>query len=429
MKYSKFRLRLMAFFLLIVLAPMLSLWLILQYVANVESLQVLRMNIPSSQAERTIQNAIMLDNLAQKLVSDPDAQLILKLAGKTELADMVLQYADSQVIATNISDLQKLMRSYTIKSDVERVVRLLMAMFMMTLIIIGVASSVVLSRGISRPIMKLVEGTQEIAKGNLEYRVGVSAKDEIKLLVDSFNRMVDEMVESREKLKRAERIAAWRDAARKLAHEIKNPLTPIQLSMYRLQRNLHAEKFPELFEECYNMITKEVDGLRRMVEEFSQCARMPKPQLELCDINGLIQNILSAYHDMPEKIHVQTTFAQELSHIYVDEKQLRQVLHNLIRNAVDAMPTGGTLSVTTHLEINKVESDKPVCHIFVQDSGQGMSEEVQRNMFTPYFTTKEKGTGLGLAIVQQIIEEHDGTIAVESKEGVGTKIILSFPYK
>jgi nitrogen fixation/metabolism regulation signal transduction histidine kinase len=412
MKYSKFRIKLMSLFLLAVLAPMLSLWFTVRYFTNVESLRFF-----PARAEQAIQDAIQLDILTQTLVEDPDIGNFLQQHHKTELWNTLKQYEIEQ----NISDLRNLLRSYTIRSDVEKIIWLLMAIFVVVLMSIGIASSVILSRGISNPIMKLVQGTQEVAKGNLEHRVNVEAKDEIKLLVDSFNSMIDEVIESREKLKRTERIAAWRDAARKLAHEIKNPLTPIQLSMYRLKRNIGSEKFPELFDECYNMITQEVDGLRRMVEAFSQFAKMPKPQLQPCDINSVIHDVLSSYQGILRNIQIKTAFA-ELPPILVDEKQLRQVLHNLIQNSVDAMPEGGELFLKTQIEFDCLK-------ITVQDSGHGMSEETQRNMFTPYFTTKEKGTGLGLAIVQQIVQEHDGSIAVESKEGVGTKIILSFPLR
>ena len=422
MKYSKFQIKLMSLFLLTVLAPMLSLWFIVRHFANVESLQFF-----SAKAEHVIQDAIQLDILTQTLVNDPDFGDILQQHDKAELWNMLEEYK----IEKNISDLRNLLRSYTIKSDVEKIIWLLMAVFVVVLMSIGIVSSVILSRGISNPIMKLVQGTQEVARGNLEHRVNVEAKDEIKLLVDSFNSMIDEVIESREKLKRTERIAAWRDAARKLAHEIKNPLTPIQLSMYRLKRNIGSERFPELFDECYNMITQEVDGLRRMVEAFSQFAKMPKPQPQRCDINSLIHDVLAAYQGIPQTIQIKTAFAvgfdtpsatQPKPQIVVDEKQLRQVLHNLIQNAVDAMPEGGELSLQTQIESDCLK-------ITIQDSGHGMSEETQRNMFTPYFTTKEKGTGLGLAIVQQIVQEHEGSIAVESQEGVGTKIVLSFPLR
>ena len=396
--------------MLTVLAPMLSLWFIVRYFANVESIQFF-----PAKAEQVIQDAIQLDILTETLVNDPDLENFLQQHDKTELWNALRQYKIEQ----NISDLRNLLRSYTIRADVEKIIWLLMAVFVVVLISIGVVSSVVLSRGISNPIMKLVQGTQEVAKGNLEHRVNVKAKDEIKLLVDSFNGMIDEVIESREKLKRTERIAAWRDAARKLAHEIKNPLTPIQLSMYRLKRNIASEKFPQLFDECYNMITQEVDGLRRMVEAFSQFAKMPKPQPQLCDINSLIHDVLSAYQGIPDNIQIKTAFS-EIPQTLIDEKQLRQVLHNLIQNSIDAMPEGGELSLKTQMESHYLK-------ITVQDSGHGMSEETQSNMFTPYFTKKEKGTGLGLAVVQQIVQEHEGVITVESQEGIGTKIILSFP--
>ncbi|MFQ6039869.1 MAG: PAS domain-containing sensor histidine kinase [Candidatus Poribacteria bacterium] len=412
MRYSKFRVKLLSLFLIAVLAPMLSLLFIIRYFTNVESLQFF-----PARSEQIIQDAIQWDILTQRLVKDPDLRNFLQQSDKAELFNTLQQ----DKIEQNISDLRNLLRSYTIRADVEKIIWLLMAIFVVVLISIGIVSSVVLSRGISNPIMKLVQGTREVAKGNLEHRVDVEAKDEIKLLVDSFNSMIDEVMESREKLKRTERIAAWRDAARKLAHEIKNPLTPIQLSMYRLKRSIGSEKFPQLFDECYNMITKEVDGLRRMVEAFSQFAKMPKPQPQLCDINSLMQEVLSSYQGIPENIQIKTTFA-EVPPILVDEKQLRQVLHNLIQNSVDAMPDGGELSLKT-----RIESD--CLKITIQDSGHGMSQETQRNMFTPYFTTKEKGTGLGLAIVGQIVQEHDGSIAVESQEGIGTTISLSFPLR
>jgi len=400
----------MGLFLITVLAPTLSLWFIVRYFANLESLQLF-----PARAEQIIQDAIQLDVLTQALTKEPNLEDLLKQNHKSELWNSLEQHD----IEKNISDLRNLLRSYTIKSDVEKIVWLLMAIFVVMLISTGIVSSVILSRGISNPIMKLVQGTQEVARGNLEHRVDVKAKDEIRLLVDSFNSMIDEVLESREKLKRTERIAAWRDAARKLAHEIKNPLTPIQLSMYRLKRNIGAEKFPGLFDECYDMITQEVDGLRRMVEAFSQFAKMPKPELQPCDINSLLHDVLNAYQGTSENIQIKTEFT-ELPMVLADEKQLRQVLHNLIQNSVDAMPEGGELGLITQLEADSLK-------IMVQDSGYGMSEETQRDMFTPYFTTKEKGTGLGLPIVQQIVQEHEGLIAVESQKGVGTKIILSFP--
>ncbi len=434
MKYSKFRIRLMFFFMLTVLVPTLSLWFTVRYLANSETFG---MDVSGSKAEVAIQEAINFGKIMQAIASDEGVQNYLEQAGKTAHSDALSQQ-DS--LNANISELQSLLRSYTIKSDVRKVIWSIMAVFTLMLVILGIASSVLLSRGISNPIMRLVEGTTEVAKGNFQHCVSVKAKDEIKLLVDSFNSMVSEIWESREKLKRTERIAAWRDVARKLAHEIKNPLTPIQLSMYRLRRNLNSSKYAEIFDECYNMIAQEVESLRNMVEEFSQFARMPKPKLESCDVNALIDEVLNAYQGIPENIIVQREL-ENIPPISIDPKQFRQVLHNLIQNAVDAMnccsappmkpdddlrltalrseqEKGGTLNLTTQLKDDSVI-------ITIQDTGHGMSEEVKNNMFNPYFTTKENGTGLGMSIVQKIIEEHGGAMSVESKEGIGTSVYLS----
>jgi len=394
------------------------------------------MDISGLKAEVAVQQAIKFEKIMQAIASDENVRNYLEQTGKTALSDALSQQ-DS--LNANISELQSLLRSYTIKSDVRKVIWSIMAVFTLMLVILGIVSSFLLSRGISNPIMRLVEGTTEIARGNLQHRVSVKAKDEIKLLVDSFNSMVSEILGSREKLKRTERIAAWRDVARKLAHEIKNPLTPIQLSMYRLKRNLSSPKYAEIFDECYNMITQEVDNLRNMVEEFSQFARMPKPELQPCDVNALIDEVLNAYQGMPEDITVEREL-ENIPPISIDPKQFRQVLHNLIQNAVDAMncrfasplrseqEEGGTLNLKSRFApggLSQLKDDR--VKITIQDTGCGMSEEAQKNMFNPYFTTKENGTGLGMSIVQKIIEEHDGTISVKSKEGIGTSVYLSLP--
>ena len=376
------------------------------------------MDSPGLKAEGALQKAIEFEKIIQTIANDEDVLNYLEKTGKTVLSDALSQ---QDALNLHLSELQRLLRSYTIKPDISKAIWSIMALFTITLVILGTVSSVLLSRGISNPIMRLVDGTTEVAGGNLQYRVSVRAKDEIKLLVDSFNSMISEIAESREKLKRTERIAAWRDVARKLAHEIKNPLTPIQLSMYRLKRNLNSPKYPEIFAECYNMITQEVENLRNMVEEFSQFARMPKPELEPCALNALIDEVLNAYQETPEKITIQREFSIDIPRISIDPNQFRQVLHNLIQNAVDAMQEeGGTLNLKTQLKDYRVE-------ITIRDTGCGMSEEVQQNMFNPYFTTKENGTGLGMSIVQKIIEEHGGEISIESREGIGTSIYLSLP--
>jgi nitrogen fixation/metabolism regulation signal transduction histidine kinase len=287
--------------------------------------------------------------------------------------------------------------------------------FLFTLLSIVIA--LFLARSITKPILVLVKGAEEIARGNLDYQVQTKAKGEIGTLVEAFNSMTVDLKENRRKLLQAERVAAWKDIARRIAHEIKNPLTPIQLAIFRLRRNLNTEheKYVELFDECSDTIVNEIENLRNLADEFSKFAKMPEPKFQPCDVNKLVQETLSLYENLPNGINVDAQLAPELPQANLDEGQIKQVLHNIIKNAIEAMPNGGKLQVITGL-------DNDIISIEITDTGCGMSEEVKSKLFTPYFTTKQKGTGLGMAIVQRIIEQHDGEIDVKSQEGVGTTV-------
>lgn len=322
-------------------------------------------------------------------------------------------------LVRNLVDLQNLLRIYAFKQDLEIFIWVGTIVLILVLAVMGAIFAAVLARSVTKPILNLVAGTREVARGNLDHRVQVRGKDEIGILEESFNTMVSQLKANRERLMVAERLAAWRDIARRIAHEIKNPLTPIQLSMYRLRKNMGSERYKEIFEQAYGSITKEVENLRNMVTEFSQFARTPKPRLRPSSPREIVQDAINLYTGLPDNITIQRELADDLPQVMVDKDQIRQVLHNLIGNAVDAMPEGGRITVAARLE-----SDDIVV-IEVSDNGCGMSEEVRQKIFTPYFTTKEKGTGLGMAITAQIIEEHGGEIFVDSKEGVGTKVTIS----
>lgn len=326
----------------------------------------------------------------------------------------------NQELVKNIIDLQNLLKVYAFRQEFGAPIWLGLIAFMVILALFGAILAAILARNVTKPILKLVAGTREVAKGNLDHQVEISSKpnrnDEIDILIISFNTMISQLKTSQERLVVAERLAAWRDIARRIAHEIKNPLTPIQLSMYRLKKNLGSEKYNEIFDQAYNSITREVDNLRNMVTEFSQFARMPKPRLQPSSPKDIIQNAINLYTGLPENINLKVNLDDFLPQIEADKDQIRQVLHNLIGNAVDAMPEGGNISITARQETESFVS------IEVADTGHGMSEEVRQKIFTPYFTTKEKGTGLGMAITAQIIEEHGGEIILESKEGLGTKV-------
>ncbi len=290
---------------------------------------------------------------------------------------------------------------------------------------VGLASvyivSYIVGLQMTKPINQLAAGAAEIASGNLEQQVAIQSRDEIGRLAEAFNQMGAALKASLERRLAAERLAAWRDVARRVAHEIKNPLFPIRLSIENLQRayrgrHHQSTAFEEIFGQCTDTVIEEVERLERMVDEFHQFARMPHPDRKLSDLNQIVQNVVNLYAESVENIQMQTNLATNLPPFSLDSEQITQALGNLIKNAIEALPDGGTLNVSTQL-VNGVK-----IRIKIQDTGIGMSPETLSQIFAPYYTTKETGTGLGMAIVQRIITDHDGETFVESEEGIGTTV-------
>lgn len=280
-----------------------------------------------------------------------------------------------------------------------------------------------IAKSVTKPIQNLVDGVGIISGGNLEHQIETNAQGEVKFLVDSVNKMTVSLKENRERALSAERVAAWQDVARTMAHEIKNPLWPIQSSIRSLKKAYQSNKdaFDEIFDDCTETVIEEVDVLRKIVDEFSQFARMPKPQLNECDLNEIMEYTLTLYSGKPENVEINSNLTKNLPKIMGDREQLSRAFINIITNAVQAMPDGGKLSISTEQSISKL------LRITFADTGIGMSSEVQEKIFQPYFTTKESGTGLGMAIVHRIITDHKGSIELESKENVGTKFIILLP--
>ena len=275
----------------------------------------------------------------------------------------------------------------------------------------------------TKPINQLAVGATEIASGNLEQQVAIQSRDEIGRLAGTFNQMAATLKTSIEKQLAAERRAAWGDAARWVVHEIKNPLFPIRLSIENMQRayrsgDTQPTRFDEIFVQCTGIVIEEVERLQRLVDEFDQFARMPTPKRELSDLNQIVQNVVNLYAESAENIQIETNLASNLRPLSLDSEQITQALGNLIKNAIEAMPDGGTLNLSTQL------ASERKMQINIQDTGIGMSPETLAQIFEPYYTTKDTGTGLGMAIVQRIITDHDGEIFVESEEGSGTTVSI-----
>jgi len=292
-------------------------------------------------------------------------------------------------------------------------------LFIIILALIAIYAAGILSQGISHPIQKLASGMQSVSGGDFSSKVTVDAKDEIKILVDSFNKMAEDLKVSQQKLIQAERLAAWRDVARRVSHEIKNSLTPIQISLYRIKTKFFPSD-QEIDQEPLLSIQDEIESLRKISEEFSQFARMPQIKREANDLNSLIKTLVPLVEGGSKPIKIKMELDTQLPKLSIDRDQIKRVLHNLLKNSVEASSIGGKIFVRTAAHKNHGKKAK----IEIEDQGHGMNEEVNAKIFEPYFTTKKRGMGLGLSIVQRIIEDHDGEISVESNEGRGTKVII-----
>jgi len=225
-------------------------------------------------------------------------------------------------------------------------------------------------------------------------------------------------------LLKAQKLAAWREVAQGIAHEIKNPLTPIQLSTQRLRKKYQESSpdFDVIFQECTTVIINQVKGLMELVNEFSRFARMPEPQPRFCNLNTLIRETVALYKGHPKGLGIETDFDERLGQVHVDEEQMKRVFINLIDNAIDAARRGG------HLVIRTSRDDfQGMLKIEFSDDGSGISAADRSQLFLPYFTTKRRGTGLGLAIVHRIIADHDGAIEVRERSPHGATFEIRLP--
>jgi two-component system nitrogen regulation sensor histidine kinase NtrY len=224
-------------------------------------------------------------------------------------------------------------------------------------------------------------------------------------------------------LVRAQKLAAWRAVARRIAHEIKNPLTPIQLSAQRILKKYRdgAEDLPEALEAGVQTIVAEVGGLKQMVDEFSQFARMPEVRPVAGDLAAMLRSVAALYGGH-ERLRVELRLPDELPGVAFDPDLLRRAIVNLLDNAVEA--TGGRGHVVVACE---AEADGRGVRITVADDGPGVPRDDREKLFLPYFTTKKRGTGLGLAIVNRIVSDHDGRIRVEANRPRGARFVLTLP--
>jgi len=294
-------------------------------------------------------------------------------------------------------------------------------------ILIGLLLTWWVSARITRPIEELAEGAREVAAGHWDTRINLSGRDETGQLASAFNNMTQTLATQRERLVQTERVAAWRELARRLAHELRNPLFPLQITVENMQRarQLGPDQFLEVFNESTATLKAELANLNSIVNRFSDFSKMPPPEFSRMDVNEAIRSAVRLFepqfHEVGKpNIATEYFLKENLPDIDGDPDLLHKAFQNLVLNALDAMPAGGTLTFRT------VESQSGI-RIEVADTGKGLTPEECSRLFTPYYTTKQQGTGLGLAIVQSVVSDHRGTISVASEEGHSTTFRIELP--
>jgi nitrogen fixation/metabolism regulation signal transduction histidine kinase len=247
------------------------------------------------------------------------------------------------------------------------------------------------------------------------------------VLADAFETMTRQLVDHRDRLVQAERVAAWRELARRLAHELKNPLFPLRITIDNLRtaKSLSPAEFDEVFDESLTTLQTGLGNLNTVIGRFSDFARMPAPEFSQVSINEVVEQSVALFRAQlaaPGRPPVAVTLELDpaAGAIRADGEQIRRAVQNLLLNAIDAMPEGGELRIVTARSNGVVRLD-------VADTGQGIGEEERSRLFTPYYTTKQHGTGLGLAIVQSVVTDHHGKIWVDSEHGRGATFHIEFP--
>lgn len=292
-------------------------------------------------------------------------------------------------------------------------------------VVLGVIISGIITSRLSRPIKKLARAAAEIGQGNWDVRVEPGSRDEIGKLASAFNQMTQELIEQRERLVQSERVAAWRELARRLAHELKNPLFPLQITVENLLRAREntPEQFDEVFRESTATMLEEINNLKTIVGRFSDFSKMPAPQLQAVDLDELIRGVVQLVQGQLDRGPAPVETDLQLGAVPAvsgDPVLLRRAIENLVLNAIDAMPQGGKLTFRTELNHKSAVFE-------LADTGQGLTPEECDRIFTPYYTTKQHGTGLGLAIVQSVVSDHGGQISVSSAKNFGTTFHIELP--
>ena len=332
-------------------------------------------------------------------------------------------FFDSKNNVIGLMSSQTVYRQNEIKEELAEILTFIFGIYLIVIIVL-LFLVIYLTDRISKPILRLQYATEKIAKGESNIVLKNNRKDEIGNLVESFNKMAKELESSKDKLKKAEREAAWRDIARRVAHEIKNPLTPMKLSiehLYDIYKDDVKNNFPEVLKKTRTLIINEIDKLNKIATEFSNFAKLSGRNYAETDLNEVIGEVVSLYKLSPD-IEFRETLDAGIDKIFADRQELNRIFQNLIKNSIQAISSKGVIEIKTYKNDEFVFAE-------VSDNGSGMDSLMLNNLFEPNFSTKSTGMGLGLAITKKSLDDMKAGIKFESKIDVGTKAKLNFiPY-
>ncbi len=310
----------------------------------------------------------------------------------------------------------------TVQSSLPNSYRIAFLLLVGGVVVVVTIVALLFARRISRRIAALVKGTREVAQGDLDARVTLRGKDELAELSDAFNTMVGDLQSERQKTLYLQRIGAWQDVARKLAHEIKNPLTPIQLVVQQAVSSYKGddERYKALLASCDEIVREEVQGLRRLVDAFRDLGRLPKVEANALPIEDILGDLRSNAELEP---HLDIAVEDEEMVVRADRLLLRRVLVNLLENGVQANEADDARVVL------RCEKDGAMAQFSVEDAGPGVPQAKREQIFDPYVTSKETGTGLGLAIAKKVALDHRGSLVLDEEPSAlgGARFVLRIP--
>ena len=309
--------------------------------------------------------------------------------------------------------------------------------FVLLGLLTGSVGSIFLARRTARPIQALMRGVTAVGRGEFDHRIEITSQDELGRLSAAFNEMIAQLSRVRDledRLRRADRLAALGTMAAGIAHDIRNPLTSILI--FSQLMSLHHDD-PDVREKFSRVVPRELERVQAVIEDMMELARPVTIHWDPVNLNEVFAQVLELFENQiaTQQIRLAQEYDQDLPFCMADRKRLHRCFSNLVSNAIQAMPTGGDLTVRTGMVPTVVfpnsglpdPQPEPALRVTVADAGQGIPAERLSRIFDPFFTTKEKGMGLGMAITHRIIEDHKGTIDVKSEVGVGTTFTVCFP--